>query len=105
MGVLDDFLISGQDEIDVLFGRSTMDCNGQTFFVVMNMSRKSYEGALGGLESQIQSVAVAQSSDVTNPKALLQKRCTIDGVTYRIAEVSAGSISVEFTLADPNESR
>lgn len=61
MGVLDDFLSSGQDEIDVLFGRSTMVCNGQTFFVVMNMSRKSYEGALGGLESQIQSVAVAQA--------------------------------------------
>jgi hypothetical protein len=105
MGVLDDFLSSGQDEIDVLFGRSTMVCAGQTFFVVMNMSRKSYEGALGGLESQVQSVAVAQAPDVTNPKTLLQKRCTIDGVTYRIAEVSAGSISVEFTLADPNESR
>lgn len=105
MGILDDFLLSGQTEIDETFGQSTMVCNGQTFFVVMNMSRKSYEGALGGLESQIQSVAVAQAPDVTNPKALLQKRCAIDGVTYRIAEVSAGSISVEFTLADPNESR
>jgi hypothetical protein len=105
MGVLDNFLSSGQDEIDVLFGRSTMVCNGQTFFVVMNMSRKSYEGALGGLESQVQSVAVAQAADVTSPKALLQKRCTIDGTTYRIAEVSVGSISIEFTLADPNESR
>jgi hypothetical protein len=71
----------------------------------MNMSRKSYEGALGGLESQIQSVATAQAADVANAKALLQKRCTIDGVSYRIAEVSVGSLSVEFTLADPNESR
>lgn len=105
MGLIDDFLNAGQDEVDVAFGRSSMTCNGQTFFVVLNMSRKSYEGALGGLESQIQSVATAQAADVTNPKALLQKRCAIDGVTYRIAEVSAGAVSVEFTLADPNESR
>jgi hypothetical protein len=105
VSLVDDFLNSAADEVDALLGTETMVCAGQTFSVVTNDFRKSYEGAMGGLESDIQAQVVAQASDVSNPKSLLQKRCTVGGVSYRIAEVSTGAVSVVFTLADPNESR
>jgi len=105
MSLVDDFLNSGGDVVDSMFGTVTMVCNGQTFSVVMNDDRKSYAGALGGLESDIQATAFAQAADVSNPRSLLQKRCTVDGVTYRVAEVSTGTVAVMFTLADASESR
>lgn len=105
MSIIDDFLLSGNDEIDATFGTVTMVCNGQTFQVVENENRKSYEGALGGLESDISMTVTAQPADVTNPKTLLQKRCTVDGVAYRVAEVAVGKIAIVFTLTDANNSQ
>jgi hypothetical protein len=105
MGLVDDFLNSGHAQVDSQFGQSTMVCNGQTFLVVEDSTRKSYEGALGGLESDIQATVIAQPSAVTNPRAMLQLRCTVGGVAYRVAEVSVGTVAIHFTLADPNESR
>jgi hypothetical protein len=105
MGAIDDFLNGGADEFDALAGTVSMTCDGQTFAVVVNGSRKSYEGALGGLESDIQAIATAQPSDVTDPKSLMQKRCTVGGVPYRIVEVDAGTVAVHFTLADVNNSK
>lgn len=105
MSLIDDFLLAGNDEVDTDFGVAVMVCGGQTFNVVMNDERKSYEGALGGLESDIQATATAQPSDVTSPRGLLQKRCTVDGVSYRVAEVVTGPIAIHFTLADINNSK
>jgi len=105
MGAIDDFLNSGHDTVDAAFGTSVMICDGQTFNVVLNDARKSYQGALGGLESDIQAIVTAQPLDVTNPRSLLQKRCTVGGVSYRVAEVTVGTVAIHFTLADPNESR
>jgi len=105
VSLIDDFLLAGNDEVDSLCGTVEMVCNGQTFNVVINDSRKSYDGALGGMESVVQLIATAQPADVTSPLAMLQKRCTVDGVSYRVAEVSTGTVAVTFTLADPNESR
>jgi len=105
MGLVDDFLLAGNDSVDASFGTSTMVCDGQTFSVVLNGARKSYEGALGGLETDIQATATAQPGDVASPRGLLQKRCTVDGISYRIAEVEVGTVAVHFTLEDPNESR
>lgn len=105
MGLIDDFILAGNDEVDTLCGTVTMTCAGQTFSVVINESRKSYDGALGGMESVVQLMATAQPSDVSSPRTLLQKRCTVDGVTYRVAEVSVGTVAIHFTLADPNEAR
>lgn len=105
MSILNDFLLSGNDEIDNIFGTVTMVCEGQTFAVVENDSRKSYEGALGGLESDISMIVTAQPADVTNARSLLQKRCTVDGVAYRVAEVVTGKIAISFTLADVNNSQ
>ncbi len=105
MSLIDTFLNTSADEVDAAFGTSTMVCAGQTFPVVVNEARKSYEGALGGLESDIQAQATAQPGDVTDPRSLLQKRCTVDGIAYRIAEVSVGAVAIHFTLADPNDSR
>jgi hypothetical protein len=102
---IDDFLNGGATEVDVALGVATMTCEGQSFAVVWNDSRKSYEGALGGLESAVQASAVAQPRYVTSPRSLLQKRCVIDGVTYRVAEVSVGTCAITFTLADPSDSR
>lgn len=105
MSLLDDFILSGNDVVDATFGTVSMVCEGQTFSVVFNDSRKSYAGALGGLESIIQATATAQPADVTTPRGLLQKRCTVDGVQYRVAEVAVGTVAITFTLADPTESR
>jgi hypothetical protein len=105
VSLIDSFLNAAADEVDAAFGTSTMVCQGQTFQVVVNEARKSYEGALGGLETDIQSQATAQPGDVTDPRSLLQKRCTVDGINYRVAEVSVGTVAIHFTLADPNDSR
>ena len=105
MSEIDDFLNGGASEVDTTLGVVTMTCEGQSFAVVWNDSRKSYEGALGGMESSVQASAVAQPIHVTNPRSLLQKRCAVDGVSYRIAEVAVGVVAITFTLADPSESR
>ena len=105
MSLLDDFLLAGNDEIDTDFGTSTMVCNGQTFAVVMNDERKSYEGALGGMESDISATATAQPRHVSNPRGMLQKRCTVDGISYRVAEVVTGPVAIHFTLTDSSDSR
>lgn len=105
MGLIDDFLLAGNDEVDADFGVSTMICNGQTFAVVLNDERKSFDGALGGLETSIAAIATAQPRHVSNPRNMLQKRCTVDGVAYRVAEVVTGPVAIHFTLDDTNDSR
>lgn len=105
MSIIDDFLLAGNDEVDAAFGTRTMVCNGQTLQVVWNDERKSYEGAMGGLESDIQAIATAQPKNVSNPKAMLQKRATVDGTTYRVAEVTVGNVAIVFTLASTSDPR
>jgi hypothetical protein len=103
MSIIDDFLLGGNAETDAAIGTRQMACAGQTFDVVWNDARKSFEGALGGLESNLQATAVAQPSAVTNPVGMLQKRCTIDGEAFRVAEVAVGNVAVTFTLASVND--
>ena len=74
MSLIDAFLLAANDEIDADFGTSTMVCNGQTFAVVMNDERKSYDGALGGMESDISANATAQPRHVANPRGELVRR-------------------------------
>jgi len=105
MSAIDEFLNAGNPETDDLIGTRTMVCAGQTFLVVFNDARKSYEGALGGLESNLQATVVAQPGAVTNPVTLLQKRCTIDGDAFRVAEVAVGNVAITFTLASAGDSR
>lgn len=105
MSLVDDFLLAGNDETDADFGTSTMVCGGQTFAVIINDERKSYEGALGGMESNIAATATAQPRHVTNPRSLLQKRCTVAGISYRVAEVVTGPVAIQFTLTSENDSR
>jgi hypothetical protein len=102
---VDTFLNALQDEADAVMGTVSMVVDGQTFNVVWNDSLKSQEGAYGGLEPDIQASAVAQAADVTSPKALVGKRCTVDGDAYRVEQVRAGSVAVTFILADVNESQ
>jgi hypothetical protein len=105
MSDIDSFLLAGNNETDAMIGTRTMVCAGQTFQVTWNDSRKSFEGALGGLESDLQATAVAQPSHVTSPQSLLQKRCTIDGDGYRVAEVSVGNVAITFSLTSDNGAR
>lgn len=84
-------------------GTASMVCNGQTFSVVDNLVSKTVDGEFGGLEPQIRGSVTAQPGDVTSPLAMLNKRCTVAGVAYRVSQVEIGTIGVHFTLADPNE--
>lgn len=105
MSEVDDFLLSGNSQVDETLGTQIMVCEGQTFNVVWNDARKSFEGALGGLESMIQASAVAQPGDVANPLAMLKKRCIIDGDAFRIAEISIGTVAITFILTSINNSK
>ena len=105
MGLVDDFLLGGNDQVDSDLGTKTMVCNGQTFSVVWNDAREGVDGEVGGLEPNVQAMATAQPRHVTSPLAMLNKRCTVAGVAYRVSEVSIGDIAIHFTLIDPNESR
>lgn len=104
MGV-DDFLKANDDTIDAILGTKSMVCNGQTFNVVWNDETKALEGEFGGLEGDIQAVAVAQTADVTSPKSLLQKRCTVGGVAFRVYQVRTGTVATTFILSDVNDSK
>lgn len=104
MGV-DDFLKANDDAIDAILGTKTMVCSGQTFNVVWNDETKALEGEFGGLEGDIQAVAVAQTADVTNPKSLIQKRCTVSGESFRIYQVRTGTVATHFILSDINQAR
>lgn len=103
MSLVDDFMLSHNDECDTTMGTASMACNGQTFPVVDNVTSKQVDGEFGGLEPQVRGVVTAQPSDVTSPLAMLNKRCTVGGTAYRVSQVEIGTIAIHFTLADPNE--
>jgi hypothetical protein len=103
MSELDDFMLSHNDECDTTMGAVSMACNGQTFNVVSNLTSKSVDGEFGGLEPQVRGIVTAQPADVTTPLAMLNKRCTVYGVAYRVSMVEVGTVAIHFTLADPNE--
>lgn len=94
-----------QDASDATMGVVSMVVAGQTFSVVWDGSQKAQEGAFGGLEPDIQAQATAQAADVSSPKSLIGKRCTVDGEAFRISQVRDGSVAVSFTLSDVNDSR
>jgi hypothetical protein len=103
MSLLDDFMLSHNEECDAAMGTVSMVCNDQTFAVVDNLTSKTVDGEFGGLEPQARGVVTAQPSDVTSPLTLLNKRCTVAGVAYRVSQVEIGTIGIHFTLADANE--
>jgi hypothetical protein len=105
MSLLDDYMLSHNDECDSTMGTSVMVCAGQTFNIVVNLATRTVDGDNGGLEIPVQNIATAQPKNVNNPRALLNKRCTIDGVQYRVHGVDIGTVAIHFTLTDPNESR
>lgn len=104
MSMVDDFMNALHDECDSTMGTDTMICNGQTFSVVSNIMGKTIDADIG-LEPQINAIVTAQPSDVTSPRLLLNKRCTVGGVSYRIIGVDVGTVAIHFTLSDPSETR
>ena len=105
MSLLDDFLNNSHDEVDATMGVKTMVCDGQTFSVVWDDFSSDTDGGLGGLEPQVQAMATAQPGDVTTPALLKNKRCTVDGVEFRVYAVRVGNVAIRFDLCDPNENR
>ncbi len=105
MSLIDDFMNNAHDEVDAIMGTKSMVCDGQTFSVVWDDYGSDSDGGLGGLEPEVQAMATAQPSDVTTPSALKGKRCTVDGVAFRIYAVRVGSVAIRFDLCDPNESK
>ena len=105
MSLIDDFLNNSHAEVDATMGTKTMVCNGQTFSVVWDDYSSDSDGGLGGLEPELQAMATAQASDVTNPVALKGKRCTVGGVAFRVYNVRPGDVAIRFDLCDPNESK
>jgi hypothetical protein len=103
---LDDFLLTGQAMGDSIMGEDSLVIGTVTIPVVVDLVRDTYEGALGGLESQITATCFAIPANVPgDPSSYLKKRCTLKGKTYRIAEVGIGTISIQFSLASPEETR
>jgi hypothetical protein len=77
-----------------------MVADGQAFPVVIDDVSKSTSGEEIGLSAEYDLIACAQPAHVENPKALLNKRCTVDGITYRIGRVRAGTVAIHFMLND-----
>ena len=103
MSLVDDFMLSHNNEADTTMGVVSMICNGQTFDVVDNLASKSLEGDFGGLEPQVRGIVTAQPANVTTPLAMLNKRCTVNGTAYRVSMVDVGTVAIHFTLIDANE--
>lgn len=98
-------MLANNQICDTIMGTSTMVCDGQTFEVVDNLTSKTTDGDSGGFEPNVQGIVTAQPKHVTNPRALINKRCTVNGVAYRVNTVDVGTIAIHFTLIDPNESK
>lgn len=105
MSFIDDFLNSSHDEVDANMGTKTMVVGAQSFPVVWDDSSNDSDGALGGLEPEVQAMATAQPRHVTNPLAMKGKRCTVGGTAFRIYAVRVGDVAIRFDLCDPNESK
>jgi len=102
---VDTFLKAHADESDAKMGTKIMVVDGQTFDVVWNDEAKSLEGEFGGLEGEVQAVATAQTDDVSSPKTLIHKRCTIGGEPFRVFQVRTGTVATHFALSDVNQSK
>lgn len=105
MSLIDDFLNNAHDEVDAIMGTKSMVVGAQTFSVVFDDYSNDSDGALGGLEPEVQAMATAQPGDVTSPITLKGKRCTVGGVAFRIYAVRVGDVAIRFDLCSPNESR
>lgn len=98
-------MLALNDSCDKVMGTILMICDGQTFPVVENLATKSKEGNDGGLEPNIQNIVTAQPKNVTNPSSMINKRCTVNGIPYRVHSVDVGTIAIHFTLIDVNSRR
>ena len=103
MSGIDSFLLGALDEVDAMLGTVLMTVSGQSFKVVIDDVTKSTTGDDVGLTAEYDVIACAQPADVTNPKSLVNKRCTLDGATYRINQVKVGTIAIHFILTDINK--
>ena len=103
MSGIDSFLLASLDEVDSMLGTVSMTVSGQTFAVVIDDVTKSTMGDDVGLTAEYDVIACAQPADVTNPKSLVNKRCTLDGSEYRINQVRVGTIAIHFILTDINK--
>jgi hypothetical protein len=103
MSGIDSFLLNALDEVDSILGTVIMSVSNQSFKVVIDDVNKSTTGDDVGLTAEYDVIACAQPSDVTNPKSLINKRCTLDGSPYRINQVRVGTIAVHFVLTDINK--
>jgi hypothetical protein len=103
MSGIDSFLLGALDEVDSMLGTVSMTVSEQTFSVVIDDVTKSTSGDDVGLTAEYDVIACAQPSDVTNPKSLVNKRCTLDGSEYRINQVRVGTIALHFILTDINK--
>jgi len=103
MSGIDSFLLASLDEVDSMLGTVSMTVSGQTFAVVIDDVTKSTMGDDVGLTAEYDVIACAQPADVSNPKSLVNKRCTLDGSEYRINQVRVGTIAIHFILTDINK--
>lgn len=97
---VDDFLTVSLNEIDSILGTVQMVIDGQTFNVVIDDVGNSTKGDDIGLVADFDVIACAQPGDVTNPRMLVNKRCTVDGIAYRVASVRSGTIAIHFMLTN-----
>lgn len=100
---IDSFILSALDEVDSILGTVTMTVAGQTFSVVIDDVNKSTSGDDVGLTAEYDVIACAQPADVSNPRLLVNKRCTLDGNEHRINQVRVGTVAIHFILTDINK--
>jgi len=103
MSLVDDFLNSGGAIVDAALGTETMVVSGQTFEVVTDDVSKSESGEEMGLTGDYSLVAAAQPKDVSMPAELINRRCTVGGIPYRISRVRVGTVAIHFELQDPSQ--
>ena len=101
---IDTFFATHQDRQEALLGTTVMVVSGQSIPVVWDSVTRSKSGTIGGLESNTLATASCQPKNVANPQSLIGKRCTVDGLTYRVHEIDIGAVNITFTLIDVSSS-
>lgn len=106
--MLNDFLIQGLDDAidNGLFMTATLTIGTHTLSVARDSAMRMMPFMDGGQDAQSTIQCIARTADViavnATPRLLIGNLATMDGGTWRIADITQGTASIRISMTDAN---
>lgn len=106
--MLNDFLIQGLDDAidNGLYLTAALTIGTHTLTVARDSAMRMMPFIDGGQDAQATIQCLARASDVVavnaSPRLLIGNLATMDGSTWRIADVTQGTASIRISMTDAN---